>query len=298
MTLLAVVTSLLLAQSPAPPAAPPPPLNCVVPADDVIAALCAGEDALSQGERTAGAGAARTAAQTRAAAAFRHAANLARDPVLKRRALEQLERLYDKDHLDRPGEIDPILRELMAMTPGDLTPMFRLAKVQEGQGLFDAAESTLLAARQQKPDDVAPYKELAQYFSRRVAAMTAEKDKDKDKDSTREEKDTLARDLDAPDKDGVYSLGGSVQPPEKISAENIAMPTEVTAGGLTGSVTIMAVVDAMGRVTDAQILQSVKGLDATALAAVKQWRFAPAMLNGQPVPVRMPVVVRFGGGAI
>ena len=173
--------------------------------------------------------------------------------------------------------------------------MFRLAKIQERQGLFDAAESTLLAARQQKPDDVAPYKELAQYFARRVAAMTAEKDKDKRRRRSRQ---AQTRDLDAPDKDGVYSLGGSVQPPEKISAENIAMPTEVTAGGLSGSVTIMAVVDAMGRVTDAKILQSVRGLDNTALAAVRQWRFTPAMLNGQPVPVRMPVVVRFGGGAI
>ena len=117
--------------------------------------------------------------------------------------------------------------------------------------------------------------------------MTAAKvDADKDTDAQKQ-------DPDAPDKDGVYALGGSVQAPEKISSESVALPTEVTAGGLTGTVTIMAVVDAMGRVTDAKILQSVRGLDATALAAVKQWRFAPATLNGQPVPVRMPIVVKF-----
>jgi TonB family protein len=292
MTLLSVAASILLAQSLSLPAGqpPPPPLNCVLPSDPVIAALCAGEEALSQGERADGGDGQRNASRARAAAAFRRAADLARDPLLKKRALEQLERLYDADHLDRPGEADPVLRELMALTPGDLTPMFRLAKMQERQGLFDAAESTLLAARQQKPDDVEPYKELAQYFGRRVAAMTAGK--------VDAEKETPKQDLDAPDSDGVYTLGGSVQAPEKISAESVALPVEVTAGGLTGAVTIMAVVDALGRVSDAKILQSVKGLDDTALAAVKRWRFAPAMLNGQPVPVRMPVVVRFGGGVI
>jgi len=285
MTLLSVAASILLAQSSVAPA--PPPLNCVLPSDPVIAALCAGDEALSQGERAGGGDGQRNASRARAAAAFRRAADLARDPALKKHALEQLERIYDADHLDRPGESDPVLRELMALTPGDLTPMFRLAKMQERQGLFDAAESTLLAARQQKPDDVAPYRELAQYFGRRVAAMTAAKvEADKDTDAQKQ-------DPDAPDKDGVYTVGGSVQAPEKISSESIALPAEVTAGGLTGSVTIMAVVDAMGRVTDARILQSVRGLDATALAAVKQWRFAPATLNGQPVPVRMPIVVKF-----
>jgi outer membrane biosynthesis protein TonB len=34
-------------------------------------------------------------------------------------------------------------------------------------------------------------------------------------------------------------------------------------------------------------------MDATALAMVKQWRFAPATLDGRPVAVRIPVVVKF-----
>ena len=161
--------------------------------------------------------------------------------------------------------------------------MFRLAKLQERQGLFDAAESTLLAARQQKPDDVAPYRELAQYFARRVAAMTAAR-------STREARETGP---DTPDKDGVYSLGGSVQTPEKISAENVAP----AGGGDRGRPDRLG--DDHGRggcdgPRDRREDPAVgPGLDAAALAAVRQWRFAPATLNGQPVPVRMPVVVKF-----
>jgi TonB family protein len=248
----AFVVSVLLGQAPSPPAAAP---ACNDTSGEAIAGL-------------------------------RRTASSMRDPVARKRAIEQLACIFDTGHLDQPASLDPLLRELIAISPGELTPVFRLAKLQERQELFDAAESTLLAARQQKPDDVAPYQELAQYFGRRVAAMKAA------------EKEAEKRYQDTPGPDGVYSVGGSIQAPEKISMESVPMPLEVSQGTLSGSVTIMAVVDATGRVTEAKILQSTRGLDDTALAAVKQWRFAPATLNGTPVPVRMPVVVRFGGGAI
>ena len=35
------------------------------------------------------------------------------------------------------------------------------------------------------------------------------------------------------------------------------------------------------------------GLDREAVAAVKQWRFAPALRQGQPVPVLVPIEVSF-----
>jgi protein TonB len=34
-------------------------------------------------------------------------------------------------------------------------------------------------------------------------------------------------------------------------------------------------------------------LDDAAVAAVRQWRFTPALLNGEPVPVVMTVTVNF-----
>ena len=51
--------------------------------------------------------------------------------------------------------------------------------------------------------------------------------------------------------------------------------------------------DERGRVTDVKVLQSVPGLDATAVATARLWHFAPAMLNGRPVPVRFPAIVKF-----
>ena len=284
MTLAFVTVVILLGQAAPRQAAPPaqPPVNCFAQTDPAVMAFCAGQDALSRDRQDPG-------ARARAVEAFRRAADLSRDSALKKRALEQLEILYDAEHLNQPLAADPILRELIALTPGDLAPMFRLAKLQERQELFDAAESTLLAARQQKPDDPAPWRELGQYFARRAGTLAVAKEI--------EERANKPQDGVEPDKDGLYPVGGPVQAPELLSPDTIPMPPEMTSGAVSGLVGIEVVVDEAGRVTSAKIIRSVAGLDAPALALVRQWRYKPATLNGRPVPVRFPAVVRFGGGA-
>ena len=42
-----------------------------------------------------------------------------------------------------------------------------------------------------------------------------------------------------------------------------------------------------------QIVRSVTGLDEAAITAVRQWRYTPTWLNGEPVPVIMTVTVNF-----
>jgi protein TonB len=60
-----------------------------------------------------------------------------------------------------------------------------------------------------------------------------------------------------------------------------------------GIVILEAVIDARGAVESVRVLRSQPLLDAAAVAAVQQWRFTPALLNGQPVPVVMTVTVNF-----
>jgi protein TonB len=60
-----------------------------------------------------------------------------------------------------------------------------------------------------------------------------------------------------------------------------------------GIVIIEATIDERGNVAEAHILRSVPLLDAAALAAVRQWKFTPALLNGESVPVVMTVTVNF-----
>ena len=54
-----------------------------------------------------------------------------------------------------------------------------------------------------------------------------------------------------------------------------------------------AVLDAQGQVESVRVLRSIPQLDRAALDAVQQWRFTPALLNGQAVPVVMTVTVNF-----
>lgn len=63
-----------------------------------------------------------------------------------------------------------------------------------------------------------------------------------------------------------------------------------------GIVELSAVVHADGRVGDVWVVRSLDrtfGIDDEAVRTVKQWRFEPATLNGTPVPVVVPIELRF-----
>jgi len=66
-----------------------------------------------------------------------------------------------------------------------------------------------------------------------------------------------------------------------------------TAAGIKGVVVAEVVIDISGNVSDAKVVQSMPLLDDEALRAVRNWHFAPTMVNGPPVPVRMNVNVNF-----
>ena len=60
-----------------------------------------------------------------------------------------------------------------------------------------------------------------------------------------------------------------------------------------GTVIIEATIDVDGKVAEAKVLRSVPALDQAALDAVRQWKYAPSLLNGVPVSVIMTVVINF-----
>lgn len=63
-----------------------------------------------------------------------------------------------------------------------------------------------------------------------------------------------------------------------------------------GVVILQAVIDEQGRVTDIEILRGVVpdlGFDDEAVRAVSLWRYQPGTIRGQPVKVRMRVLVDF-----
>jgi TonB family protein len=61
-----------------------------------------------------------------------------------------------------------------------------------------------------------------------------------------------------------------------------------------GAVVLAIIVGADGRAHDIKIARSLgMGLDEKAIEAVKQWKFLPAMKDGQPVSVLVNVEVDF-----
>jgi TonB family protein len=88
-------------------------------------------------------------------------------------------------------------------------------------------------------------------------------------------------------------IGGNVKAPAKIRDVKPIYPPEAQANRLQGVVILEALIDGDGSVVDARVLRSIPMLDAAALDAVRQWRFMPSLLNGDPVPVLMTVTVNF-----
>jgi protein TonB len=87
--------------------------------------------------------------------------------------------------------------------------------------------------------------------------------------------------------------GGTIAPPRKIYDVKAEYPEAAKNAGITGVVTIETTVGVDGTVTDAHVSRGVAELDDAAVAAVRQWRFEPVLLNGEPVPVMVEILVNF-----
>jgi TonB family protein len=95
---------------------------------------------------------------------------------------------------------------------------------------------------------------------------------------------------------GVYREGNGVSSPVLIRELKPNYTGEAMRARIQGTVTVDAVVLPDGSVGDARISRSLDqqfGLDKEALKTVKQWRFKPGMLKGQPVAVLIVIELSF-----
>lgn len=273
----------LQSQAPSPP--PKPPASACTKAlaggtGPSTAELCFGEEQETKSRLAKGAD--RDSLLRAAAEHYRKAAGFANATDLKADALDALARVYGREALDDYALLEPVLREMIDLRPGELDPVLRLARAQEDEKLFDAAEETLLSVRRQHPDQSEIFKGLAQFYARRATAMHAAEN------ATAREPASAPGE---PDEHGVYQVGGGLKPPARLDVA--VYPPEAMAAGIKGGVRAEVVIDPTGNVIDAKVLQSIPMLDEAALQAVRNWHFQPTLINGQPVPVRMTVTVNF-----
>jgi len=94
---------------------------------------------------------------------------------------------------------------------------------------------------------------------------------------------------------GVHIAGrNGVTVPEPIYSPEPSFSDEARKAKFQGIVQLMVVVGSDGHVYDISVRQSLgMGLDEKAIEAVKNWRFRPATLNGQPVATQVAVQVDF-----
>ena len=68
---------------------------------------------------------------------------------------------------------------------------------------------------------------------------------------------------------------------------------------LQGVVILQTAIDQEGNVVDVDVLKELPmGLTEAAVDAVKQWKFEPATMDGEPIPVSYNVTVNYQLGKI
>ena len=91
----------------------------------------------------------------------------------------------------------------------------------------------------------------------------------------------------------VVRVGGNIKPPTKTHDARPAYPKAAKADHVQGVVILELRIGSDGSVVDAKVMRSIPLLDEAAVAAVRQWKYIPTLLNGAPVEVLMTVTVQF-----
>jgi periplasmic protein TonB len=93
---------------------------------------------------------------------------------------------------------------------------------------------------------------------------------------------------------GPYRPGSGILAPRLLREVKAGYTEEARVRNLAGEVVLEIVVRRDGSVGDVKLVSGLpSGLNERAIAAVRQWRFAPATRQGQPVDVIVEVAVEF-----
>ena len=92
------------------------------------------------------------------------------------------------------------------------------------------------------------------------------------------------------------TVGGNVQAAALVNKVEPQYPAIAKTAHVSGTVVLHAIIAKDGSVEKLQFVSGPALLMASAMGAVKEWRYRPTMLNGQPVEVDTTVQVVFSLG--
>ena len=78
-----------------------------------------------------------------------------------------------------------------------------------------------------------------------------------------------------------------------VTKVNPVYPTDAKKNKVTGSVVLAATIGKDGTVEKLRVVSGPSALQRAALEAVKQWRYQPFLLNGNPIVVKSNITVTF-----
>lgn len=88
-------------------------------------------------------------------------------------------------------------------------------------------------------------------------------------------------------------VGGDIRPPHPVHRVEPVYPTLAKQARVQGDVVISAVIDAQGSIVELKVVSGPPLLYQAALNAVRQWKFEPTYLDGEPWPVSHDITVHF-----
>src|SRR5262249_29472235 len=89
-------------------------------------------------------------------------------------------------------------------------------------------------------------------------------------------------------------FGGGISPPTIAQKVNPQYSIDARPLRIQGTVVLSATINPDGTVTINQVVRALGfGLDESAIAAVRQWRFRPSMRNGEAVATNLNIEVNF-----
>ena len=88
-------------------------------------------------------------------------------------------------------------------------------------------------------------------------------------------------------------VGGDVKPAKLLSAVSPAYPPIAKSQHIQGDVQIDALINENGKVTTMKVISGPGLLHQAAMDALRQWKYAPATLDGKPVAMHLSVTLKF-----
>lgn len=155
---------------------------------------------------------------------------------------------------------EALLTQRLTINPADADAMIDLAKIYRSQGLQEAAARMLQRAADQVKSEAG-----SGLVASRAPGMPVR-------------------------------VGGAIAEPKRTKYVEPVYPAIAAQAKVTGQVILEATIGKDGHTKDVRVLRGNALFNDAALEAAKQWIYEPALLNGEPVEVRMTVVVNFPPG--